>query len=241
MKSFNQLLREATGVKKFYGYFDIPSLLRKLGWNAIGTGAFATAWNVPGKPYIVKVWEIDSAYRDFIRYCLKHRSNPHLPKIMGTLKSIPAFHARAHLDTMINFVKLEKLEPLKESSFSFSDMQFIEKLINTAEYDKEYSPELLRRLDFTYPYLKDLAFTILDLARNKPSVHTEDLHWGNFMQRADGTIVITDPWMSEFDYNDLTARERDTSKRYKKPYYLEKEDDNTEEDDNTDEDMDLYL
>lgn len=70
---------------------------------------------------VFKLWVLDSAYEQFIEFCLKNPDNPFLPKLKSKIRSLPrALDIDAwneHGDSVdfskIRYVKMEKLEPYR--------------------------------------------------------------------------------------------------------------------------------
>lgn len=74
----------------------------------LGRGASGAALQIGNNVY--KFWLVDSAYKDFVTYCLAHSNNPFLPRFLSGIKTMPAFFIR-HEDAPdnVNYVKMEKL------------------------------------------------------------------------------------------------------------------------------------
>jgi hypothetical protein len=215
MKSFKQY-NEALGVKKYYGTKSLPEFFKSLGWVMLGDGHFATVWKPQGKDYVIKAWVgTDRAYERFLSFCIKNRGNKHVPKVIGRLKSIPAFYIRSTRQEKVKLVKLEILENIDYEEYQ----KFLDVLNN---YDRKY-------VNKNDPDIVSLHNTLVEM--EKWRIGWEDFHSGNVMQRENMNgsvdIVIVDPWAHEEDIDDVTVvREKDRNRylpKYDKPHYLEKD------------------
>jgi len=224
MISFKQFLLELYNVKKFYGANSLKNLFKKLKWREVGSGAHSQVFEIPSKNYVIKVWTLDQSYESFLRYILKseNRNNPHFPRVLGRMKTIPAFHRRSRKDELIKLVKLEKLEPMSEGNETFVDQVimdvqdewFVGRVGRRAEKNKDMFPQ--------GPSLRN-AMLKMEEGREFGRL---DIHVGNFMERpSDGMIVCIDPWHDPDELNVLDEIIVDDQNpalaKYTKPGYLE--------------------
>lgn len=109
-----QEIMELSGVKRFKDMTSrqvVDYIENNLGTGSIkilGRGAFGVAVMIGQSVY--KFWLSDSAYTDYVKYCLTHTDNPCLPKFLSSIKTMPAFfkkHADAPSD--IQYIKMEML------------------------------------------------------------------------------------------------------------------------------------
>lgn len=161
-------------------------LLHNAGWEEIGTGYHVTVYGKAGNDYVVKIFEGDRAYIDFLKLVKAH-PNKHFPKIRG----------RQFISGRLVGVRMEKLFPMPKinlggttiSAQSLMDIYLIEKDFPLDGYQKtlkemaqEYlrdKPELVIALDLIHEHLL--------------GEHVNDIHSENVMMRRDGTPVLTDP------------------------------------------------
>jgi hypothetical protein len=75
---------------------------------------------------VFKFWMFDSAYEDFVEYCLANPDNPWLPKFKSRIKTIPRVFANLDVwdtegdpidATKVRYVKMELLSPYKKGGF----------------------------------------------------------------------------------------------------------------------------
>lgn len=155
---------------------DVRNLFLSAGWFEVGAGYYAEVYGKSEKDYVVKVFERDGAYLAFLKMIQEH-PNKHFPKVKGRVWISPSY----------NGVRLEKLYPADPKYARMLSTYLINKrdgFVNDALLEKanEYirdKPELLAALDMIDEKLLNRFH--LDLGAD------------NVMQRADGTIVITDP------------------------------------------------
>lgn len=216
MISFKSFLSELHNIKRFYGTESIADIFKSFGWRELGSGAFASVYEIPGKPYVAKVWTADKSYELFLKYILmkENRNNPFFPKVFGRLKTIPAVHLRSRKEDVVKIVLLEKLEQISNVSWSIFEDVLDGKALSTEQiyYAKDLIDiDLLRE---TLEAMEQYKSQWL------PSTWG-DIHSGNVMERPDGSIVITDPWALGTDMDEL-GRRRMEKPIYSKPRYLEK-------------------
>ena len=55
-------------------------IFSKYGWKILGIGRDSVVAQHPEKSYVLKIFEKDSAYAEFVLFCKKNPGNPHLPR-----------------------------------------------------------------------------------------------------------------------------------------------------------------
>ena len=148
---------------------NAQTILSRAGYETLGKGAFASVYEKPGRPYVIKLFsKEDDAYRAFIDLARKH-PNKHFPKFFGKLIQFPDFYG----------IRMEKLAPYTGNS------RYIRDYILFGEDDTEeimYHPELAEACD--------LITTLL-------GKYNLDIKDNNIMQRGN-TLVFIDPvWGKE--------------------------------------------
>ena len=138
-------------------------------------------------------------FADWVRYCEQHSNNPHLPKFSG-LESF-VYRGQTYIQS--------RMEPLKEASKNIGDiLHFIVDYSDAP--GTNYMDVILDMLDDTsIPDTFDQVIEKLGGAKSAAGLidtvrevvqfgmkhgFSIDLHRGNYMQRADGTIVVNDPY-----------------------------------------------
>lgn len=215
-------LNELLGVRKFADMTatQILSLLdadddgnHKFDVKLLGHGATGAAVLINDSAY--KMWMVDSAYTEFVKYCLTHRGSPFLPKFQSKIKTMPAFFLRhPKAPDRVNFIKMEKLKPLESSSAANSIkikygteahqrvtlpvfLMGIEKAEKTyrVKNDDSFEDNVIMGCNVDVANvddnseLRELLEIIGDMQKFK---HRLDLHTGNWMLRGD-QVVLIDP------------------------------------------------
>lgn len=180
---------------------DLVNLLAKKGLKHLDSGSKADVFQTSDTT-VVKVFYKDNGYLSFVEFVKQH-PNKHLPKITLSAKLEKGILAGYYI------AKLEKLKPVTINQISKTGiieyitlmrnkaqaaMQYGKQHVETGNYGKIYSDmtkeqsskikdkKLLQLLDQLLSWAIDNKFVL-------------DLHYGNFMKRVDGTIVIIDPFV----------------------------------------------
>ena len=200
------ILEQLRGVKKYHNltWDDIRDELRKQGIKSIGMGRYGEVFHKPDWNYVIKVFESDDAYLDYVNFCITN-NNPHFPKFIKKPKSFHQFHKRLHHSSkMLQIVKMELLAPLKDHWYSdnlenICNLIFRENIKNVVIYDDDITkPKMYDNIEDIIndnnnkPQLRELISALVQI-KNKFNSYILDIHSENLMQRKDGTIVITDP------------------------------------------------
>ena len=180
---------------------DFEAVMKKRGWNLINYGSFSHVFGNPSEPYILKVnYKPDRAFAWFA--FLTHKfPNKHFPKISAMkaislppqkisdieLSGVPKRYAFIYAIERLN----EAPYDIKKSvSWPFNEYtRYSSVTLNDVKnyLEEHWSPEdIVSLLE---------ALTIITINNNRKFKY--DLHIGNFMQRADGTLVIIDPYVGE--------------------------------------------
>ena len=169
--------------------------MEELGWIELDFGAYASVYGNKSKPYILKkLNEPDMGYETYVRLIHRH-PNKHFP-IISDMKKL-----RFNKDNYYVYL-IEKLYriPYRKGN------QILKDILNTYE-DLLYLEGRMQTVISTYlgksvrnngpsKFLRDnpsLIEAIYFLAHD--SYDDLDFHDENIMQRANGTIVITDPYV----------------------------------------------
>lgn len=176
------LLQELTGVKKFrtQGKFQTLQAFKEAGGIVHSDGRFSVVLEHPKWDHVWKTYVADPGYEHFLKI-VQANPNPHYPKISKIKKIVPPFRRFAH-QPYLWAVKMEKLLPI-----SSQNMKIVKAVLNvynhwtsSEQFHSKY-PQYTQLFDAIFGVIGDRGGNILDLEER------------NFMQRRDGTIVMTDP------------------------------------------------
>lgn len=184
-------LLEMIGYKK-YQNMTLPEILSTIvqdNFGEIHSGEFGFVLDT-GKDFVYKCWFNDSAYEQFIKYCIQHQSNQHLPKILSNkIITIPIFFKRKA--GIYGKLKVIKIEKLIEKRFTLYDndepigLSWLNRTIN----NKDTSSSLFDNHWFGED--NELISTLLEVIDNLTGVNC-DLGQSNIMFRGN-VKVLTDP------------------------------------------------
>lgn len=198
------ILEQLQGVKKYHQltWNELVGELAKVGIRSLGKGRFGQVFYKAGWNYVVKVFENDSAYLEYVDFCIKN-PNPHYPKFIKKPLNMHQFHVRTnHAEKMMQIVKIELLQPLEESWYALN-LEKIFKLLtkqvseieifnpHTNQYESFNDANEIFNLYKRYD-VESLISAIYRIKHHFPN-YKLDLHNQNLMQRADGTVVLSDP------------------------------------------------
>ena len=198
------ILENLQGVKKYHQltWNELVNELAKVGVRSLGKGRFGQVFHKSGWNYVIKVFENDSAYLEYVDFCINN-PNPHYPKFIKKPLNMHQFHVRTHhAEKMMQIVKIELFEKLQDNWYAIN----IAKLYNlycgkieSIEFRKnnEYNISEYTNIedvykDFQQYQIKGLMEAI-DMIRHNLPEYQLDLHSENLMQRSDGTVVLSDP------------------------------------------------
>lgn len=168
-----------------YSLTDFLSKIQGLGYSRsiglkhelVGHGYYAGVFAKPDDPYVIKIYDFDPGYEQYLKYVIANQTNPHVPKLRGR---------PVRLGNSIKIVRMEKLTPN-----TTPDQEEIYKSIVSYidDHTKHYQYALINQKNIEDKFPKLLP--VLDeLAENKEIL---DLGKQNIMFR--GNIpVITDPY-----------------------------------------------
>jgi GNAT superfamily N-acetyltransferase len=202
--------------------------LEKRGYTFLGQGVDQMAFSEPGTGHVLKIFgtqckgknEKPKLSRDqkmfklYAEFSAKNSSNPHFPRIYGWETFVyPTRQGQETRNCVYLQIRTEKLTDFSRRFQSlFGDMadtvwqgdsfdDFHEETLNSFEgpafvkwYENQVSdPQSLARMEKLFDTMK-ILYQI-----GKKQGFSWDLHGGNIMARADGTPVITDPWVISND------------------------------------------
>lgn len=195
------------GIKKFQHmtWDEFVRHLQQYGINVVGEGVYGQVFAHPSWTYVVKVFDSDSGYENFVSFAAKHQNLSCIPKIKRGMVKLHQFHRRSVEATGIkylNIVKMERLEPLP------SDLKYLTNSIGLTHlvraksrgdtWEEIVNDFHIEHLVNSYSNLEEVI-TTLQLYNKEMGVDERfDLHSNNLMYRAaTNSIVITDPTYDE--------------------------------------------
>lgn len=188
----------------------IRRALEKKGYKFLGAGVDQSAYLEPGTGFVLKVFGSDKSnqfspdhmmFVKWAKFCEKHKDNPYLPKFYGYDSFM--FKGKRYLQ-----IRQESLRDIDNSTG-----ELLETAADAIELDDTDFDTFVNLLPIEYGKSIVAAYEKLVQKIGINDVHrlyttmekllkignkqgwTFDLHKHNFMQRADGTPVIVDPWV----------------------------------------------
>jgi hypothetical protein len=194
-------LQELWGIKSRMsdqpGIAYVEATLLRHGFQRLGDGAHASVWQVPKKPYVLKLFlSSDQAYLGFVKLA-KQNPNPHFPKFRGS--PIP-------LTSQVHAIRMERLKPLPNTPASalnrgirvlmelMQDHNRLWQSIQAGNYLTEQSKRDLAIVLKKWPSLERAADILTEHLFTKLGDVWLDLHDENVMIRSPSVPVFTDPF-----------------------------------------------
>lgn len=198
--------------------WDAPPALKKIlsrhGWESLGTGAEAAVAEHPQKAYVLKIFNSDSNYVNFVKFVQRHTANPHVPRFSRYVRQVPG--------TEFSYVRMEKLQPITHEALVNNYTNYLAEMVSLSSVvDMNLVNDELA--DGVKYKLEDIGYTTADLLdpEQQPAIYAKlggeppsswthivsemaeysehvdvgrwDMHEGNFMTRG-STLVIVDPF-----------------------------------------------
>lgn len=199
------ILENLQGVKKYHHMTwtrFVNELYNKYKIRCIGKGKFGQVFWKGGWNYVVKVFDNDCAYLDYVDFCINN-PNPHYPKFVKKPLHMHQFHMRPHnSQKMMQIVKIELLEPLDEHWYSLNlekIFKLLTKQVSEIEIFNEHRNQYESYTDVNEIFnlykrynVEQIMSAIYKIKHYFPN-YKLDLHRQNLMQRSDGTVVLSDP------------------------------------------------
>jgi hypothetical protein len=190
-------------------------LIRKFelnGGKVLGQGKNATVMEHPSWKYVLKVFNNDDPYVKFVRFALKNPRSS-FPVFYDKPRKIVPHFKRYESQPYLYIVKTEKLYPINRETFKdieyylYYNYEFIDDMIARYSHDDDKEnmwiemKQKLEMLESKYPSLpqfkKDYNF-LMNSSNADASFGELDLHVNNIMKRANGELVLIDPfWAGE--------------------------------------------
>ena len=173
---------------KLYLDINLNKNLNKLGWTKAGAGAYSSVYKNPNKSFVLKINKRpDKGYEEYVNVIKRYR-NKHFPRI-SDMKVM-----KIGKDNYYVYL-IEKLKALPRSDLIAFDIKDAIDALYGCDY-KDMGESLLEYFDKMPLFRRnpDLIRAVYIVANNIGYNFDIDIHGGNIMKRADGTIVITDPY-----------------------------------------------
>lgn len=166
----------------------------------VASGNFSVVLIPPDKDYVYKIWSDDKGFDVWVNYCVANQGKySFLPKIYGKLRKLPHLFIRGEefKNTVLKIARIEKLKPCRNSIINY-----IADGRETGKYFVFYIKDIL---DETITPTKATSgvSNVVDMANYgipilKKLKEDNDLEYDikidNFSKRANGEVVITDPF-----------------------------------------------
>jgi hypothetical protein len=174
---------------------EAQEVLEKAGYVRIGKSGscYGRVFHKKRHRYVLKLFKKnDEAYKKFVQYCIKNKTNPHLPKFSTKVLEVP--------NTVYNAVRVELLIECYAEHHLVSD--YIRHYCclhgDMTKIKKNSSPEFFNTFFQWHNDNSDIIKTCDEFIENftNDDVSRLDMHAGNFMLRktiSGTTMVFTDP------------------------------------------------
>jgi len=197
--------------------YHVPNLeriLKQHGWHMLGTGVEAAVAEHPQKSYVLKIFNSDSKYTQFVQFVQAHASNPHLPKFSRYVRPVPGTkYAYVRMEKLAQVIPYDLFTEYANHVLAMIIMGHEHRIQMLVSHFRAGFMSRLRSLGYNANSLQDpetqmaiytrlggsppITWThILDeLAEFSQSsgMGKWDMHAGNFMRRGE-TLVIVDPF-----------------------------------------------
>lgn len=194
---------------------DLSSIIHRNGWKILGSGIEGTVAEHPNKNYVLKLFNSNSKYSDFVNHIKDNQDNPHYPRFGRYVRQVPG--------TPFSYVRMEKLSNINDNQLT---LQFFAELSTLYMYGKIWGKMTLgselwgivknRFEDDNIDIIRNKTITSNDLLNifrhygnpGKPWIEVcrdlidlgkhiglryLDLYAANFMLRGN-TLVVADPF-----------------------------------------------
>lgn len=208
LKSATTKLDHARALKK---------ILTRHGWKSLGTGAEAAVAMHPQKAYVLKIFNSDSRYTQFVQFVQAHATNPHVPRFSRYVRQIPG--------TEFSYVRMEKLQKVTHAQLLNTYAAYLAEMLAQSQVmdlsmlsdklamdlednklmalgynaedllDPDQQDEIYSKLGGHPPPTWSQVLSDLGDYSEQVDVAGWDMHADNFMRRGK-TLVIVDPFYS---------------------------------------------
>ena len=170
MKKLNELrITKDLKSKGFNQKINLKRSLKSYGWEILGTGNDAVVAEHPDKKYVLKIFDNQSYFSEFLEFVKNHQNNPHLPKFSRFVRKVPG--------TDFDYVRMEKLDKIDRINL---------KLKFFCELAYLYGAGLRKNIqvlagDLLYDISSNIYFTAIDseLFDTKEKISRDDITWNH--------------------------------------------------------------
>ncbi len=170
--------------------------------NKLGSGMYASVFESPNSPHVLKVCRDDYSYLGFVKHLqAQKKPNRFLPQIFKCIEVKP--EKKSEHNTHFAIVEMEKLVSFEDNTPFKKIVQGIECIIDKKHLTKAKKAELCELIDQISPFgevpqsvkIEFIdAISLLVKAKKKTKGSALDIHDGNIMVRkSTNTFVFTDP------------------------------------------------
>jgi len=201
---------------------ELKKLLSENNYRVLGNGALGITFQPPTRNYVIKIYQ-DHAYSRVARVMKEHAQDVHMPKIIWGPVTI-----RTSNQTPIQAVVMEELKPISGLFEQIVDDDMFPSYANAYTSKHAFMREVEKNIRYGFysirpqsakaNYIRNICSELYDTLEKFKNVNPSgnnyyDLHSGNFMQRANGVIVVTDPIYDDFGggYSNTSYSSRDSS------------------------------
>ena len=212
---FEEALDEMAG--EIHG--GVRKVLRDKGYQYLGSGVDKQAWLEPSTGQVLIVFGYRKGVDDFspdqrmfidwITYCNQNKNNPHLPRFSGfeSFRFQGKNYIQARMERLNEVpARIKELVSYLESAADHMGAKdfdaALKRLTFAGNWDDEADEFKYDTVEQIVGFLggpdraADLLNTVHQVKEfSRQHGYSLDLHSGNYMQRADGTVVVNDPFV----------------------------------------------
>jgi hypothetical protein len=186
----------------------LKKLLAENNYRVLGNGALGVTFQPPTRNYVIKIYQ-DHAYSQVAKVMKVNAQDIHMPRIIWGPVNI-----RNSEHTPVQAVVMEELKPISGLFEKIVDDEMFPSYANAYASKEKFMQYVERNIRYGYysmrhqsgraNYIRNICSELYDTLEKFQNVNPGgnnyyDLHSGNFMQRANGVIVVTDPIYDDFD------------------------------------------
>lgn len=190
---------------------ELRDILVARGYECLGEGNFSSVYSKPGERTVIKVGDNDDDWAAYATLCRQNQDNPHFPKIerigvlhhylVARMERLSEVNKHTFVEDhtpMLAFICVYITQSLRNRTSHWEYATLLDlyrKKINTRAIDFDQFTKYVNELALKCP--RPLAQALMKIGTMRINGLEFDFEPKNFMQRADGTIVLTDPiWVN---------------------------------------------
>ena len=180
----DQLFVELQRSAKSGEWDDIVTALQKFDWQLEAKGHYARVFRNSSYPYVLKIFNKDKKYLEYIKWAANNQNNQFVPQIVGNPTQV---------SNDIYYVCLEALIPITDKSVfkKYIDPKLQRKWIGKVDIDLHGMMDSRNRkfLEQHFPDFIEMLDVIIGIGNGQIDITTP----GNVLMRKNGEIVFSDP------------------------------------------------